>query len=127
MTDISQIVASMGEVIIKHPATGTPVGLTIVLRPDTHPEVVKVEREHTNDNLRNRGKTLTAQKLEARILDRLSAHTDSWTLDEGVTIGGKRPQCSAAEARSLYKDHPWIKEQVAEAIAEDGRFYGGAD
>lgn len=125
--DISSIVAQGTEVVIRHPSTGEPIGLTITIRPDTHPEVVKVERMHTNENLRNRGKALTAQKLEARILDRLAAHTEDWKFEGDITISGEQPQCNAVNARKLYKDAPWIKNQVAEAVGEDARFYTGAD
>lgn len=124
--DISSITASNATCEIRHPATSEPVGLRIFLRPASHPEVKRMERQHQNETLKDRGK-LTAEKLEARILDRIVASTDGWQFDSGVTIGGSVPEFNAANARKLYKDYDFIRSQVSEALGDDANFYGGAN
>lgn len=128
MADISTIVASNAAVEIKHPATGMPIGLTIHLLPDTSEELRALQRKWQNEALKTRGRNLDADKLEARTLERLVAATASWQFGadengEPCTFGGETPECTAFNARKLYKDLPWLRNQVADALSDEAEFF----
>lgn len=120
------IEAKMVKVDIKHPATEEPVGFAITLRPSTHPDVKKIERDHQAANLKSR-KNLTPEKVKAIVLDKQAASTESWKFEEGVTINGEQPECNFKNARDLYKSQPWIADQVAEVMNDEARFYGASE
>lgn len=125
--DISSISAASSSVLIRHPSTTEPIGLTITLRPATSPEVKQVQRRITNDALKSRGK-VTAEKVEANRLDVLVAATEGWTWEGSTTWkNGEKPEASAENVRMIYKSAPWIKDQVDEALSDDAAFFRGTD
>jgi hypothetical protein len=66
------------------------------------------------------GKTeLSAAELEARHVERLAAATLSW---QGVIYQGAELACTAANARRLYGEQLWIREQVARFLEDRAHF-----
>lgn len=124
--DISNITASSSSVTIRNPGTAEPIGLTITLRPASSPEVKQVKRRITNDALKSRGK-ITAEKVESNNFDVLVAATEGWTWEGDTTWNGEKPEATAENVRKVYKQAPWIKEQVDEALSDDAAFFRGTD
>jgi hypothetical protein len=125
--DLSSIKASASTVEILHPATSEPIGLTIGLRPSTHPAVKEVVRRFTNDNLSFNKKKLTAEKLEAHNLERLVSATESFAWSGDASWGGEKIEATPANVRTVYTKAPWIKDQVDEALGDQARFFREAD
>jgi hypothetical protein len=124
--DISSISAASSSVTIRNPSTSEPIGLTITLRHSSSAEVKQVQRRITNDILKIRGK-LTAEKVEANRLDVLVAATEGWTWEGETTWHGEKPDATADNIRKIYKQAPWIKEQVDEALSDDAAFFRGTE
>jgi hypothetical protein len=130
--DLSSITASANTVEIRHPATSEPIGLTINLRPPTHPDVKAVNRKLMNETLKARGGKLTAEKLEANSMDRLVAATESFAWGAGAdgepaSWNGEKLEATHANVRNVYTKAPWIKQQVDEALGDEASFFRGAD
>ncbi|WP_282254159.1 hypothetical protein [Stenotrophomonas sp. PS02299] len=51
MTELSNIVAAERRLEVLHPATQEPVGLVLVLLPDTHPQVKAAARKGINERI----------------------------------------------------------------------------
>lgn len=110
------------DVEIRHPVTNVPLGMTIrVLGRDSD-----TFKEHTRDTLNarlrreamaaKRGKDAdlrTVETIEQENMDLLVACTVGWN---GVVLDGKELPFEEANIRKVYKDYPWIYDQVNEAI-----------
>lgn len=125
--DISNITAVVNELKIVHPSTAEPIGLTIRLLPMSSAPLREIQRRMTNESLRTRGKSLTAEKLEANRLDVLVAATEGWEWADGATWNGEQPDAEPATIRKVYKDAPWIKEQVDAALNDEAAFFRGSE
>lgn len=110
------------EVEIRHPVTNVPLGMTIrVLGRDSD-----TFKQHTRDLLnarlrreamaQKRGKDLdvrTVEGIEQENMDLLVICTMGW---KGVSYGGSDLAFEEANVRKIYKEFPWIFDQVNEAI-----------
>jgi hypothetical protein len=110
------------EVEIRHPVTNVPLGMTVrVLGRDSD-----TFKEHTRDTLNarlrreamaaKRGKDAdlrTVEIIEQENMDLLVACTVGWS---NVAIDGKELPFEEANVRRVYKEYPWIYDQVNEAI-----------
>jgi hypothetical protein len=121
--DLASLVAGKNTVDITHPKTGEPIGLKVTLRSSDAPEVKEVARKHLNDTLMLRGKTPSAEKVEARALDLMVASVESWEWAPGVTWGNEALECTPANVRRVLKDAPWIKRQLDVALGDEGAFF----
>ncbi len=77
MTELSRIVAAERRLEILHPATQEPVGLVLILLPDTHPQVKAAARNSINDRINHRCK-VTAEQIEANRITMLAASVGGW-------------------------------------------------
>ena len=125
--DFSTLVAETRTIDINHPVTLEPIGLKIDLLPTTSKQVRDVQRKHANENIKNRFKTTTAEKLEANALDILVAATAGWTWGEGADWKGGKPELTPENVREVYKKAPWIRKQVDEALGDDAEFFRDAN
>lgn len=126
--DLSSITASQNTVEIRHPKTQEPIGLSITLRPATCDQVQAVKRKVTNENLRMRGKSLTAEKLEANGIEMLVAAIETWTWGKDVSgeeasWGGEKLEPTPANIRKVLREAPWIKSQVDDAFGDEAAFF----
>lgn len=125
--DLSSITATANTVEIRHPATAEPIGLTITLRPPTHPDVKAVNRKLMNETLKARNGKLTAEKLEANSLDRLVAATESFAWSGDASWNGQKLEATRENILTVYTKAPWIKTQVDEALGDEASFFRGTD
>lgn len=121
--DISSITSVTNEIQITHPVTAEPIGLTIRLLALSSPQVRAVERKFTNENLRSRGKVLTAEKLDANRMDVLVAATEGWEWAGDLTWHGEKPEATPAAIRKVYSEAPWIRSQVDAALSDEAAFF----
>lgn len=126
MTDLSTIVAAERTIEIKHPATSAPLGLTITLLPDSHPQVREATRKRLNARLQSREK-VTAERLDADALDQIIAHASAWDWAGDLTFHGEKPEFSAAKLRAVLTELPWIQRQLDAELANDAEFFRDTD
>lgn len=67
---------------------------------------------------KNKQVKYTAEDLDAANLELLSKITKEWD----IVLEGKTPKCTPDNVSSLYKDFPWIKEQVEDAVNDISSF-----
>jgi len=126
MTELSSIVAAERGIEIKHPATDEPVGLVLTVLPDSHAQVRAASRKATNERMLSRGK-ITAEKLEAGRMDLLVASVGGWSWEGDLTFHGQKPEFSEKTLRQLFKELPWVSEQVDVALGDRAEFFRSAD
>lgn len=116
------------ELHLRHPvsdeplytSSGSPMAIRLASRDSA--AYKRLMTQWQNDILRRGGKKLTAEMVTANTLDQLAVLTLGWNL-EGKD--GPIP-CTADNARRLYQDKDWIKEQVEACVSDLGRYLGEA-
>lgn len=110
------------EINIAHPLTGEETGMKIrVVSLDSdkyHQISMKLQNENIKYARKNRGKT-TAEKLSSDAIELLANVTVGW---DNIKINGKDLPFSLENARKLYEDYAFIKEQVDEFIGDRRNF-----
>jgi len=112
------------QVKIYAPGTDEWIGMTVELRPQTAPEVKRVERRHLDAmvaDAQRRGKITTAVKQEERAIDLLTAAIVGWTWDDKVPPD-RRIEYSEDAARDLLADEKF-REQLDRAWGVDANFW----
>ena len=61
-----------------------------------------------------------AEELDERLLSLIAACTVGWS---GFSVNGVEPKCDEAGALALYREYPWIREQVHGAYLTTARFF----
>ena len=104
---------------IKHPGNGESLGVVINLYGQDSKVYQKASKKNLNTILKKGAKNTNADQVEARSLDLLAACTESWIeLDwEGAPL-----ECTFENARMIYKERAWIKEQVDEHLGDRANF-----
>ena len=116
------------EVILMHPSTGDPLtkadgtemSITVY---GTHSKVYRaVDFEQKNKYLQKARKQrkidIKAEDIESNGLEVLSKLVKEWD----IVISGKCPELTVDNAMNLFRDYPWIKDQVEEAISDTNSF-----
>lgn len=113
-----------------HPATFEPLttdkgdNMTVTVHLPFSKRYKEVQNEQTNrriqkaSNTRGRGVKVTAEDIENSALELLSKITESWT----IVLEGKTPPCNPDIALNIYREFPWIREQVEEALLDTASF-----
>lgn len=107
-----------------HPTTYQPLDIRIKLLGTDSKVWRKHEREVQNKRLQRFQKRgakarLTMEEAEAEALDGLAKVTQEW---QGMKESGKDVPCTRENARRIYQDYPWIREQVDEFVGDRGNF-----
>ncbi|KRG47342.1 hypothetical protein ARC20_03155 [Stenotrophomonas panacihumi] len=127
MTDLSNIVAAERTIDIKHPATEEPLGLCLTLLPDSHPQVRAAQRRTMNERLSGRGGKATAERMEQARIDMLVASIGGWNWQGELTFHGEKPEFTAGNLRAVFKELPWVAEQVDQALGDRAAFFRSAE
>jgi len=114
---------------LRHPATGAVLNqddgspVTITLAGSDSERYRKAERSNQNRRLKNsagrRGLTVTSEELENDNLEVLAAATVAWA---GIVLHGESLDCTVANARKVFKEIPWAREQAEQFVAERANF-----
>lgn len=124
--DLQSIKDSMRDdmwLTIEHPVTKAPTVMRIRLASPDSEAFRRVDRRIKNRNMQAARKSkggLTIENLDASGLELLTGVTLGW---ENVTLRGEPWLFSAENARKLYEDFPFIREQVDEFLAERAHFF----
>jgi hypothetical protein len=109
---------------VRHPTTGAILengsggAVTLVLAGSDSDRAKRAERATINRRLKMAGRrtsTMTAEELDSDALEILAACTLSWS---GFSLDGQELECNAQNAKRLYGQIPWLREQ-AEAFRQD--------
>ena len=128
-TDLSQLDTSKASedgvwMEIENPSTGEPLGIKIkVLGMDS--KAYRDQQRKTQDRNLKKGmkglKSLKSETLENDRIELICACTVGW---ENVVYNGETLECTRENCRWLYKQYPWIFDQVDEYIGDRGNFLG---
>lgn len=107
---------------IKHPATGSPIGLQIECVSLEDDRVKAVERAIKNRALRGGRNTVTAEKIDDNTVELLTAAIVGWKWDGDLTLGDlKNPQMSKINVGKLLAVS-WIAKQIDTALGDEAAF-----
>lgn len=120
--DLNTVTPNTNRLEIRHPATSEPTGLVVIIKPDSHPDVKAFKRRAYNDNYR-KGKSPTAEKIEANGLDLLAAAIEGWEWNGEATWNGEKPSFTPQVARAVMKEKDWIRKQIDEALGDESAFF----
>ncbi|MGO4835310.1 hypothetical protein AB4144_23940 [Rhizobiaceae sp. 2RAB30] len=121
--DILSIQPQTITVDIKHPSTGSRIGLSIDCVSLEDDRGKQVERLIKNKVLRSGRSTVTAERLEDNTIELLTAAIIAWHWDEGLTLGElKSPPLNKANVAKLLAVS-WIAKQVDAALGDEAAFF----
>jgi len=112
------------ELELQHPVTKAPIGVFVNLLGKDSTVFRDHVRKSANDRLRKQAinsrrnkevETPTIEKIEADAIDLLAVCTTDW---RGVTYKGATMPFTVANAKTIYGELTWIREQVDEAIGD---------
>lgn len=104
---------------LRHPKTGVDLPVVIWLQGEDAPGYRQVLRRQIDRQLRDRQLEPSAMDLENRLLERLAALTLRW---EAVHYDGADFPCTPDNARRLYSEQLWIREQVVDFVEDRAHF-----
>ena len=110
---------------VVHPTTGEPIGAKITLAGVDSQVYRKAQRALSNKRLKstfNKGivsKTPTMEEFEFETIDILAKCTLSW---ENVIWEGKELSCNYENAKMLYTNLIWLRDQVDAFINDRANF-----
>jgi len=116
------------EIELKHPMTNEPLAVFVKVRGKDSDAFREFQRHKFNDYLRAealakaRGKqpqVKSAEDYEDDMLTLLVACTIGWR--EMVYNGAELP-FNAENVRKVYKERPWVRDQVNDAVGDLGNF-----
>lgn len=127
LNSLKPLMADDGAVLsLVHPETEEVIeGMTITLLGQDSKVYRKIQlaKQQTALNRISKGKKAVdfdAEKLAEDSIDDLVKLTVSWT---GFTLDGDKLECTPDNVRKVYGEWVWIKEQVAEFVAERANFF----
>jgi hypothetical protein len=109
---------------VRHPITGAVLAngsggpVMLILAGADSDKAKRADRATVNRRLKMTGRrsmTMTAEELDADALEILAACTLGWS---GFELDGQELECNPQNAKRLYAQFPWLREQ-AEAFRQD--------
>jgi hypothetical protein len=106
---------------ITDPLDGTDTGIRVTLAGRYSKQARAAQFAIADADRANADGDLSkAEELDERLLALIAACTVGW---DGITINGVAPVCDEAGALALYREFPWIREQVQGAYLTTARFF----
>lgn len=122
--DVLSIQPVLRTLVVKHPATGEPVGLDLEFRSIDSPEVKAAERFLRNKSLRAGRNTVTAEKLEETEYKILAAIVAGWKWYNGLKLGDlQNPPPTPENVEKLFRSASWIKKQLDDEMRDEASFF----
>ena len=115
---------------VLHPVTGQvirdseDVALQICLLGKDSKQYRKAQRSITERRMKSRSKAsrMNAEAIEIEAIDVLVACVTDW---KGLGSDGVELVCNPANARKVFTEHLWLREQVDEFVDDRGNFMKG--
>ncbi|MBO0334575.1 hypothetical protein J0X12_13180 [Sneathiella sp. CAU 1612] len=104
---------------LRHPKTGEDLPAVIWLQGEDAENYRKCLRSQIDRQIMERKLELTAAELEERLIERLAAITLRF---ENIELDGVQYDGTAENVLRLYRDHLWIREQVAAFVEDRANF-----
>lgn len=118
LTQLNVSDAGSSDMVLRHPATGEDLDITIKLLGKDSAEYRKAVSKVGNSRI-NQRKKVTVEQTQQDALDLLVAVTVGWA---GMTENGEELEFSPENAKRVYRDYPWIKEQADEFVHDRANF-----
>lgn len=104
---------------LRHPKTGELLSAVIWLQGEDAETYRKTLRAQIDRQITERKLELTAADLEERLIERLTAITLRW---ENISLDGAPHTFSPENARRLFTEQLWIREQVVAFVEDRANF-----
>lgn len=104
---------------LRHPKTGEKLPAVIWLQGEDAENYRKTLRAQIDRQIAERKLELTAAELEERLIERLAAITLRF---ENIEFEGVSYDTTPANVLRLYREHLWIREQVAAFVEDRANF-----
>ncbi|WP_288900691.1 hypothetical protein [uncultured Sneathiella sp.] len=104
---------------LRHPKTGEDLPAVIWLQGEDAENYRKCLRSQIDRQIMERKMELTAAELEERLIERLAAITLRF---ENIELDGVQYDGTAENVLRLYREHLWIREQVAAFVEDRANF-----
>ncbi len=127
LNKLKPVKADEGSVLeLRHPESEEPIaGMTITLlgQDSAIYRKISIAKQQAVLSRMSKGKKaldLDAEKLAEDSIDELVKLTVDWS---GFKLDGKDLECNPKNARTVYSEWPWIKEQAQEFVANRANFF----
>ncbi|MCC3304924.1 hypothetical protein [Sneathiella sp. HT1-7] len=104
---------------LRHPKTGEDLPAVIWLQGEDAENYRKCLRSQIDRQIMERKLELTAAELEERLIERLTAITLRF---ENIEFDGVSYDTTPENILRLYREHLWIREQVAAFVEDRANF-----
>jgi len=104
---------------IENPIDGEPLGIHFkILGSDS--EVYNKQIRKNKDKMMKQGmRNIKSENLEVEEIELLVACTVDW---DNIVDNGEKLECTKENVRYVYKNYPWIKDQVDDFIGDRSNF-----
>lgn len=124
--DLTSLKPSERIIEILHPKDGTPLGIKVSLISMDDEKMMRVRRKIQDERFRqeSKGKHMKSEELEDNTELLLFTAMTGWEwYGKDVTFNGKKPEFSRASVSEVFKELPWFKKQVDEAVSDESAFF----
>lgn len=126
--EISNLVKNedLFELVVEHPGTRKPVGITIMVRSAGSDKAMALVRQQTDELMarQQRRKIIGADRVEENELDMAVAFVASWDWGDH-TYEGKKPDDDPKTIKTIFRKEAWLYAQVVEAARDIANFTRG--
>lgn len=123
--DLKDIKPTGRDIEILHPATEEKVGVTVSVLSIADPAMEKIKRKIQDERIRleSKGKSFKSDEIESnRSILTFGAMT-GWKWTKGMKFGGEVPEFNRKNVLAVFKEIPWFRTQVEEAISDESAFF----
>lgn len=120
--DLLNLKPSTITVVLKHPGTGAPLGVSVECVSLESDQVKAVERQLKNSALRSGRNGMTAEKLDENTSAILAAAIVGWTWTDATLDGDANPSLTAENKRKLLSV-PSVAKQIDAALGDEAAFF----
>lgn len=122
--DISTLTPNERIIEIKHPATDENLGIRVTIVSLDDDKTKQIRRQFINKRLEleKKGKSFRADDIEENELDLLIASMTGWDWYD-AEFHGEKLEFNANNVKKVFKELPWFKKQVSEAVSDEKAFF----
>lgn len=135
--DLATVKPSEAILEIVHPGTGEQLGIKVPLLSLDDDALKKMKLKIQNDekNLSRRGKTFTAEQIEANTSLLAFTAMQGWSWGqhavrvgnearmEETTFHGDKPAFTVANVYKVFDELPWFRDQITEKVGDTKSFF----